>query len=156
MNEKPVSDTKNLKSLGAVKTDYAKDLEYNPDVLEKFDAPGDNLIVKFTTNEFTSLCPRTHQPDYGANITLIYAPISHCVESKSLKQYYMGYRNRGDFGETIACTIRDDLVKLLNPMWLRVIVELKPRGGIGWTSFADFGQVKLEGVNGDQQNIRIL
>lgn len=153
--KKPISDAQELKSLGAIKTNYAKDLAYNPKVLEKFTSPGSGLIVKFSTDEFTSLCPKTHQPDYAGNISIIYEPYTYCVESKSLKQYLMGYRNEGDFGETIACRIREDLRKLLNPLWLRVVVELRPRGGIGWTSFADCGVVPpLNGIVIDQLTLR--
>lgn len=135
------SDTEGLKSLGSVRTDYGENFVYNPDVIETFQTPGENLVVKFSTNEFSSTCPKTKQPDYAGNITLLYKPKLRCIESKSLKQYYMGYRNRGDFGETIACTMRDDFVKALDPEWLFVVVELKPRGGIGWTSFASFGTI---------------
>lgn len=151
---RPTSDVSRLKSLGE-NSDYLKqsnEYKYSPDVLETFNSPDKNLIVKFSTREFTSLCPKTNQPDYGA-VFIIYSPKKKCIESKSLKLYLMGFRNRGDFGETIACTIRNDLAAVLSPNWMRVIVELAPRGGIGWTSYADSGQPKLDGIVSDRQQV---
>ena len=87
-----------LKALGNQYTKYVFD--YNPDVLEKIPNKHDDrdYFVKFNCPEFTSLCPKTGQPDF-ATIYISYIPDKYIVESKSLKLYLFGFRNHGDFHE---------------------------------------------------------
>jgi 7-cyano-7-deazaguanine reductase len=130
---------KGLKTLGDGKTRYSYD---KPDasLLERFrnplerDAVGvaNHLMtgtVKIVCPEFTSLCPKTGQPDF-ATIRIEYRPMAWCVESKSLKLYLMGFRNHGCFHEMCVQRIIDDLVILLKPVWMTVEGEFTPRGGI--------------------------
>lgn len=113
----------------------AQSMEDPAKLLEFFPAPvrataeGFELSLNITTNEFTSLCPLTHQPDF-ATIVINYVPGERCVESKSLKLYLLSYRNRGHFHEAVVSQIAHDLVELLQPKRLEVIGQFTPRGGI--------------------------
>jgi 7-cyano-7-deazaguanine reductase len=97
--------------------------------------------------EFTSLCPRTGQPDFG-RILLRYGPDKTCVELKSLKLYYHSFRNEGNFYEAVTNRIRDDLAGLLSPAWLQVITEWRVRGGIRSRIIATHGDVPVEWTRG--------
>lgn len=122
-------DVSALKSLGQSKTDYPT--SYDPSVLESFDNhfPGQNYTVNLKCPEFTSMCPKTGQPDF-ANITIDYIPDQKLVESKSLKLYLFSFRNFGEFHEDCVNRIARDLNALLKPKWLRVHGDFMPRGGI--------------------------
>jgi 7-cyano-7-deazaguanine reductase len=79
--------------------------------------------------EFTSLCPRTGQPDFG-RVTIDYQPANLCLESKALKFYLWSFRDVGEFCETLAARIADDVVFAIEPKEVRVEVEQNVRGGI--------------------------
>jgi 7-cyano-7-deazaguanine reductase len=96
---------------------------------EAFDAPDVQLITMDAT-EFTALCPRTGQPDFGS-VTIEYVPRDKCIESKSLKYYLWSYRNEGVFCETLAAQIADDIVYAIDPSVVEVEVTQNIRGGIG-------------------------
>ena len=96
---------------------------------EAFDAP-DVQTVKLFTMEFTSLCPRTGQPDFGS-VSIEYLPGDLCLESKSLKYYLWSYRNEGEFCEGLAGRIADDIVFAIQPTHIQVEVSQNIRGGIG-------------------------
>ena len=124
------------------KTKYV--LSYDKNLLERFtnkfvDA---DYFVRPNCPEFTSLCPKTGQPDF-ATIIINYIPDKWLIESKSLKLYLFGFRNTGDFHEDIVNTIKNDLVKLLEPHYLEVIGQFNPRGGISITPFANFATEKF-------------
>lgn len=93
-------------------------------------APKRHYEICFSSNEFTSMCPITGQPDY-ATITIRYIPNERCVESKSLKLYLRSFRNQGVFAESIVNRMLDDLVEVLSPRNMTVIGDFTPRGGIG-------------------------
>jgi 7-cyano-7-deazaguanine reductase len=104
--------------------------------LETFPNPGVTR-VEMTSDELTSVCPVTAQPDlYRA--TIEYEPDALCLESKSLKLYLMTFRNEGCFAEALAVRIRDDVAAALELEQARVRVSLvqKPRGGITITATA--------------------
>jgi 7-cyano-7-deazaguanine reductase len=90
--------------------------------------PGREYQIKFVFDEFTSMCPVTGQPDF-ATITIDYVPEGKCVEMKSLKLYFLAYRNKGIFYEAVVNTILDDLVTILKPRRLTVIGDFAVRGG---------------------------
>src|SRR5437660_1067538 len=90
--------------------------------------PGREYEIRFVFPEFTSMCPVTGQPDF-ANITVSYVPDQRCVEMKSLKLYYLAYRNRGIFYEGVVNTILDDLVAVLSPRRMTAVGEFAVRGG---------------------------
>lgn len=126
-----------VKGLGSKKTTYLYD--YDPSVLEWFENkhPDNDYVVKFNAYEFTSLCPKTGQPDF-ATIHIKYIPNKKMVESKSLKLYLFSFRNHGDFHEDCVNIIMKDLVKLLEPKYLEVKGIFTPRGGIAIHPFATY------------------
>lgn len=124
-------------ALGESKTDYPS--TYSPETLEAFDNknPGKIAWTSFICTEFTSLCPKTGQPDF-AKIFINYIADKKMVESKSLKLYLFSFRNHGDFHEDCVQTICDDLVQLMQPHYIEVIGEFTPRGGIAIYPFASY------------------
>jgi 7-cyano-7-deazaguanine reductase len=85
--------------------------------------------IKFVFPEFTSICPVTGQPDF-ATITVTYAPEKKCLEMKSLKLYFLAYRNKGIFFEAAVNAILDDLVAAIAPRRMTVLGEFSVRGGM--------------------------
>jgi 7-cyano-7-deazaguanine reductase len=94
--------------------------------------PGRDYTIEIVCPEFTSLCPKTGQPDFGT-ITFTYVPAATCVELKSLKLYLQAYRNQGAFYETVVNRLLDDFVKACAPKRCRVVGAFTPRGGITTT-----------------------
>lgn len=129
--------------LGNQNTKY--EYEYDPKVLETFvnKHPENEYLVTFNCPEFTSLCPKTGQPDF-AKIVINYIPREKMVESKSLKLYLFSFRNHGDFHEDCVNIIMKDLVKLMNPKYLEVIGVFMPRGGISIYPFANYADKEHE------------
>lgn len=101
------------------------------DQLETFDNPFPDRDYEIETicPEFTSLCPKTGQPDFGT-LTITYIPDRLCYELKSLKLYLQQYRNHGAFYEHVTNTILDDLVAVTQPRWMKIVGAFTPRGGI--------------------------
>jgi 7-cyano-7-deazaguanine reductase len=99
-------------------------------ILETFDNPSPkrDYEIEFVFPEFTSVCPVTGQPDF-ATITIRYVPNRLCVEMKSLKLYFLAYRNKGIFYEGVVNTILDDLAQVLRPRRMTVVGEFAVRGG---------------------------
>jgi len=124
--------------LGSAGTKYPTD--YAPQMLETFENKhaGHDYLVTFTCPEFTSLCPKTGQPDFG-KIIINYIPDRKMVESKSLKLYLFSFRNHGDFHEDCVNIILKDLVKLMEPRYIEVRGIFMPRGGISIIPFANYG-----------------
>ncbi|MBM4152797.1 MAG: NADPH-dependent 7-cyano-7-deazaguanine reductase QueF [Kiritimatiellaceae bacterium] len=91
--------------------------------------PQRDYWITFETDEFTSLCPITGQPDF-ARITIEYIPDQLCVESKSLKLFLFSFRNEGSFYEDVTNRIYTDLFNLLKPRQLIVVGDFTARGGI--------------------------
>ena len=110
-------------------------------ILESFPnpRPGRDYEIRFVFPEFTSMCPVTHQPDF-ATITVTYTPAKSCVEMKSLKLYYLAYRNKGIFYEAVVNQILDDLVAVLHPKRMTVTGEFAVRGGTAGTVTARHGR----------------
>jgi 7-cyano-7-deazaguanine reductase len=101
------------------------------DTLETFSNtfPERDYTIEISCPEFTSVCPKTGQPDFG-KLTVSYVPDRLCVELKSLKLYLQKYRNEGIFYENVTNQILDDLVAVLKPRHLTLVAEFSPRGGI--------------------------
>jgi 7-cyano-7-deazaguanine reductase len=91
--------------------------------------PGRDYTIEIVCPEFTSLCPKTGQPDFGT-ITFTYVPDGSCVELKSLKLYLQRYRNQGAFYETVVNRLLDDFVSACQPRRCQVVGAFTPRGGI--------------------------
>ena len=123
--------------LGEKKTVYPTD--YAPQVLETFvnKHPEEDYLVTLNCPEFTSLCPKTGQPDF-AHIIINYIPNERMVESKSLKLYLFSFRNHGDFHEDCINIIMKDLIKLMDPRYIEVYGIFTPRGGISIYPFANY------------------
>jgi 7-cyano-7-deazaguanine reductase len=92
-------------------------------------SPGRDYVIEIVCPEFTSLCPKTGQPDFGT-ITFTYTPAERCVELKSLKLYLQRYRYQGAFYETVVNRLLDDFVTACRPRRCRVVGAFTPRGGI--------------------------
>jgi 7-cyano-7-deazaguanine reductase len=101
------------------------------DSLETFENqfPDRNYVIEIVCPEFTSLCPKTGQPDFGT-LTFTYTPDERCVELKSLKLYLQCFRSEGIFYEHVTNRILDDLVAVLQPRWMKLVAAFRPRGGI--------------------------
>ena len=101
------------------------------DLLETFDNefPTRDYVIEIVCPEFTSVCPKTGQPDFGT-LTFTYTPEQKCVELKSLKLYLQSFRNRGIFYENVTNRILDDLVAVLEPRRMKLVAAFTPRGGI--------------------------
>ena len=123
--------------LGNQHTQYASN--YDPTLLETFvnKHPENDYVVTLDCPEFTSLCPKTGQPDFG-RIVIRYIPDEKMVESTSLKLYLFSFRNHGDFHEDCVNIIMKDLVKLMQPRYIEVQGIFNPRGGIRILPFASY------------------
>lgn len=99
--------------------------------------PGRPYTIETVCPEFTSLCPKTGQPDFGV-LTIAYIPGPRCFELKSLKLYLQEYRNHGAFYEQVTNDILDDLVAATDPKWMRIDAAFTPRGGIRTTVRVEF------------------
>jgi 7-cyano-7-deazaguanine reductase len=125
-----MSEGKDLKQLGSAQTTYKYDSP-NVDILETFDnkCPQRDYMVEFIFDEFTSLCPKTGQPDF-ATIEINYIPDKLCIESKSLKLYMFAFRSHGAFMETIVNQMLDDFVRICEPRYMIIYGRFNARGGI--------------------------
>lgn len=103
--------------------------------IETFEAPSGLSYVELVSDEFTSLCPVTGQPDF-CTVTVKYEPNRLCAESKSVKLYFQSFREEGAFCEQLACTIADHFQDYLQAKSLLVEVVQKSRGGITLTAQA--------------------
>lgn len=102
---------------------------------EAFPAP-DVQRVTMTATEFTSICPRSGQPDFGS-VVVEYTPGERCLESKALKVYLWSYRDEPAFCEALAARIADDVVQAIAPASVHVEVHQNVRGGIAIVATAD-------------------
>lgn len=105
---------------------------------EAFEAP-DVRTVTMTAVEFTSICPRTGQPDFGS-VVIEYTPRERCLESKALKYYLWSYRDEGAFCESLAARIAEDVAYAIAPRYVRVTVNQSVRGGIAIMATAERGE----------------
>jgi 7-cyano-7-deazaguanine reductase len=116
--------------------------------LETFPNPARrNYRIHFETDDFTSVCPITGQPDF-ARIDIDYVPDRLCVESKSLKFYLASYRNERAFNEAVTNRILDDFVKACEPREAIVTAQFSARGGIALTvraEYPDKGKIGRDG-----------
>ncbi len=113
--------------------------EPTAELLETFENPneGRNYVIETVCPEFTSVCPKTGQPDFG-KITITYIADEVCYELKSLKLYLQQYRNHGAFYESVTNKILDDLVAVTQPRMMEIRAEFTPRGGIKTSVIAHY------------------
>jgi 7-cyano-7-deazaguanine reductase len=97
--------------------------------VECFPAPANVTVVRITTDELSSMCPVTRQPDI-AHVRIEYEPRAFCVESKSLKLYLWSFRDRAVFAEALAAEIAQEFMDTAKPARVKVVLTQRPRGGI--------------------------
>lgn len=107
------------------------------EALDSFEAPEGVSVVTMTSDEVTSSCPITGQPDYYT-VAIEYRPAGLCIESKSLKLYLWGFRDKSMFAERMAAEICDRVVADISPKACKVTLVQKPRGGITIESVAEY------------------
>jgi 7-cyano-7-deazaguanine reductase len=112
------------------------DVRHPIEHVEVFPAPEHVTTVRFQTEEVGSLCPVTGQPDLST-ISIEYEPRNWCVESKSLKLYLWGFRDRSIFAEAMAAEIAGELIATAAPRRVAVTLTQRPRGGITVTAIAE-------------------
>ncbi len=105
--------------------------------LDVFPKPEGVTLVRFTTDEVTSLCPVTGQPDFST-VILEYAPDQSCIESKSLKLYFWSFRDEALMAERLASVVVADIAKAIDPGWVKVEVRQNVRGGLQLTAVAEW------------------
>jgi 7-cyano-7-deazaguanine reductase len=118
-----------FKALGKATSGPSKDLE-------TFPKPAHITTVTFTTDEVTSFCPVTGQPDFNT-VEIEYVPDLLCVESKSLKLYLWTFRDEAIFGEGLASSIAQDVFEALQPFSCKVTLAQSIRGGLQMTAVAE-------------------
>ncbi len=101
--------------------------------------PRRDYVIEHHVHEFTSMCPKSGQPDFGT-ILISYVAKATCLELKSLKLYLQGFRNEGIFYEDVTNVILDDLVSSCDPKWMLVESTWSVRGGIHSVVRAQHGQ----------------
>lgn len=106
------------------------------DHVEVFPAPANVTSVRFTNDELASMCPVTEQPDLST-VVIEYEPNEWCVESKSLKLYLWGFRDRPVFAEALAAEIAGEVMSTAEPRWVKVTLTQRPRGGIEVQAIAE-------------------
>jgi 7-cyano-7-deazaguanine reductase len=101
--------------------------------------PERDYEITHVNPEFTSVCPVTGLPDFG-EITVRFVPDKLCVELKSLKYYFISFRNRGIFYEAVINEILEDLVTAMEPCWMEVAGKFSTRGGLHSNVTAKFAK----------------
>lgn len=99
------------------------------DLLETFEYSGNRQKITYTTREFSAVCPFSGLPDI-ATVEILYVPDTLCLELKSLKLYFVSFRNVGIFQEHVTNRIFSDLFSILKPAALSVLTRYATRGGI--------------------------
>jgi 7-cyano-7-deazaguanine reductase len=121
-----------FKALGRKTTEPSRNLE-------TFPTPAGVRRVVLESDEVTSLCPVTGQPDWET-VRIEFEPGPYCIESKSLKLYLWSFREEGHFCEALAARIARDVYETAQPVWVKVTVAQRPRGGITITAEATEGE----------------
>jgi 7-cyano-7-deazaguanine reductase len=113
-------------------------------LLECFDNPRPERRYRIvhTCHEFTSVCPKTGQPDF-ATIVIDYIANKQCLELKALKFYMQAYRDQGIFYEDVTNRILDDLVRACRPQYMKVTGNFSVRGGFSSVVTAEHGSTNV-------------
>jgi len=91
--------------------------------------PDRDYYITHVNKEYTSVCPKTGLPDFGT-MTINYIPDKLCMELKALKYYFLGFRDKGIFYESVVNQILDEMVEICHPRYMEVIGEFTTRGGM--------------------------
>ena len=127
-----MSDTSGLTVLGQT-------VQHSIEHVEVFPAPANLSNVRFESSELQSFCPVTGQPDIS-DVVIEYVPDAHCIESKSLKLYLWGFRERAVFAEALAAEIAGEVMTTAKPKRVRVELTQHPRGGITITAVSELSK----------------
>lgn len=119
-------------------TVLGRTVRHSIDHVEVFPAPAHVTLVTFTNDELTSICPVTQQPDLST-VVIEYVPHQWCIESKSLKLYLWGFRERAVFAEALAAEIACEVMLTASPHRVKVTLTQRPRGGIEVKAVAELG-----------------
>ncbi|MBP7792237.1 MAG: NADPH-dependent 7-cyano-7-deazaguanine reductase QueF [Candidatus Goldbacteria bacterium] len=111
------------------KFDFKDEKSIRTDFLETVEYDGGKQLVEYKTKEFSAVCPFSGLPDI-AEVTIRYIPSKKIVELKSLKYYFISFRNVGIYQEKVTDRIFKDLKKILKPEYLCVETIYNTRGGI--------------------------
>ncbi len=108
-------------------------------LLEMFENPAPNrdYTIVHTCHEFTSVCPKTGQPDFAV-ITVGYIPDQSCLELKALKFYFQAFRQQGIFYEAVVNRILEDLVATCEPRTMKIVGDFSVRGGFSSVVTAEY------------------
>ena len=109
--------------------EWVTEEQIRTDILDTFDYNGETQKITYTTKEFSAVCPFSGLPDL-ATVVVTYIPSDKCIELKSLKLYFVSYRNVGMYQENITSRIYRDLYQLLTPKHLTIKTIYATRGGI--------------------------
>jgi len=90
---------------------------------------GADAVVEYSTSELTAICPVTRQPDFY-ELKLSYRPATRLLESKAMKLYLWGFRDRGVFAEDLAAILLEDLIAACEPEEMTVDLTQQVRGGL--------------------------
>ncbi len=111
------------------KLDFLPETAIESEVLETFPYEGMKQMIHYRTEEFSAVCPFSGLPDI-ARVDIFYIPNDRCLELKSLKYYFVSYRNVGIYQEHATDRIFKDIWKVLKPQWLKIVTKYNIRGGI--------------------------
>ena len=114
----------------------------NSDFLETFDYPGKPQVIRIEYPEFSALCPFSGLPDLG-NVIIEYIPSSKCIELKSLKYYFISFRNVGIYQEKVTDRVFKDLKGSLTPKYVKVRIIYNRRGGMDTETTMEWGNKNL-------------
>ena len=113
--------------------EFLDESHVNPGFLETFDFDSPNQLITTETDEFSAVCPFSGLPDL-AYVKIEYHPDGgKCVELKSLKYYFISFRNVGIYQEGVTKKIFGDLKEILDTSKLRVTTIYNTRGGFDTT-----------------------
>ena len=113
--------------------EFAGEEEIKPDFLEVFEYKGEREAISINTKEFSAVCPFSGLPDI-AEVIIDYIPNGLCIELKSLKYYFLSYRNVGIYQEAVTSRLYNDLKKVLKTEDISVKTVYNTRGGIDVTA----------------------
>lgn len=119
--------------------DFVSEEHIRADLLESFSYVGEKQYITYRTEEFSAVCPFSGLPDI-ATVILEYIPDQLCLELKSLKYYYVSFRNVGIYQEAVTNRLFADIFAVLNPRYMKLTTVYNTRGGIDSTCFIEKGE----------------
>ncbi len=107
--------------------------QINSNFLETFPFDSPDQYIMTETDEFSAVCPFSGLPDL-AYVKIEYYPTGgKCIELKSLKYYFVSFRNVGIYQEGATQRIYNDLKNVLDIEKIRITTVYNTRGGFDTT-----------------------